>query len=328
MQRVEGEIKQKAHELLKSGVVSSVLAWKKGDLVYDAAPAFFKSPNALEDMVYNGFCCSNLSKYLIEKDSENEKVLVFLKPCDTYSLNQLLSNHRVIKDKIYAVGIGCDGKIDIEKLRAKGVKGILEIEEDGESLKIQTLYGDETCVRRDILLEKCLNCKGKDHMVYDELIGSELSEETALGDKFSQVDELEKMSSDDRFEFWRCELSKCIRCNACRNVCPSCTCRKCVFDNPHSGVNAKVNVTDFEENMFHIIRAFHVAGRCSDCGECTRVCPQGIPLQLLNRKFIKDINNFYGDFQAGETVESRSPLFDYNFEDIEPNVISKGRGIN
>ncbi|URW87892.1 4Fe-4S dicluster domain-containing protein [Blautia wexlerae] len=29
--------------------------------------------------------------------------------------------------------------------------------------------------------------------------------------------------------------------------------------------------------MFHIIRAFHVAGRCTDCGECDRVCPQGIP---------------------------------------------------
>ena len=59
--------------------------------------------------------------------------------------------------------------------------------------------------------------------------------------------------------------------------------------------------------MFHIIRAFHVAGRCTDCGECSRVCPQHIPLHLLNRKFIKDINEFYGDYQAGEEVEQPRP---------------------
>ena len=66
-----------------------------------------------------------------------------------------------------------------------------------------------------------------------------------------------------RFAFWRSELSKCIRCNACRNVCPACSCVKCVFDNDASGVASKANTDTFEENMFHIIRAFHVAGRLS-----------------------------------------------------------------
>ena len=74
--------------------------------------------------------------------------------------------------------------------------------------------------------------------------------------------------------------------------------------------------------MFHIIRAFHVAGRCTDCGECTRVCPQGIPLHLLNRKFIKDINTLYGEYQAGETADQRGPLTDYTQQDVEPTFIS------
>ena len=73
--------------------------------------------------------------------------------------------------------------------------------------------------------------------------------------------------------------------------------------------------------MFHIIRAFHVAGRCTDCGECSRVCPQNIPLHLLNRKFIKDINEFYGEFQAGEDTETRAPLNIFNTEDVEPSVV-------
>ena len=75
----------------------------------------------------------------------------------------------------------------------------------------------------------------------------------------------------------------------------ACSCEKCVFDNPTSGVQNKAIADSFEEKMFHIIRAFHVAARCTDCSECSRVCPQKIPLHLLNRKFIHDIDRFYGE---------------------------------
>jgi ferredoxin len=78
--------------------------------------------------------------------------------------------------------------------------------------------------------------------------------------------------------------------------------------------------------MFHIIRAFHVAGRCTDCGECSRVCPQNIPLHLLNRKFIKDINELYGDFQAGDDTETRAPLTNFRMDDCEPNVVYERGG--
>ena len=90
-------------------------------------------------------------------------------------------------------------------------------------------------------------------------------------------------------------------------------------------MTSKANADSFEENMFHIVRAFHVAGRCSDCGECSRVCPQNIPLHLLNRKFISDINEFYGEFQAGADIEKKPPLMDYKFGDVEPSVV-KTRG--
>ena len=145
-------------------------------------------------------------------------------------------------------------------------------------------------------------------------------------DRFSKVRELEQMTAAERFKFWQNELSKCIRCNACRNVCPACSCVKCVFDNPQSGVAAKANDVSFEEQLFHIIRAFHVSGRCTDCGECSRVCPQRIPLHLLNRKFIKDINEFYGEFQAGEIAEGKTPLTEYTTEDLEPGNAVRGEG--
>ena len=131
------------------------------------------------------------------------------------------------------------------------------------------------------------------------------------------------MSPEEKFAFFQAELSKCIRCNACRNVCPACSCRKCVFDSTKFDSAQKANATSFEEKMFHIIRAFHVAGRCTDCGECSRVCPQGIPLHLFNRKFIKDINELYGDFQAGADIDTKGPLTNFRLDDCEPSIVGK-----
>ena len=171
------------------------------------------------------------------------------------------------------------------------------------------------------MLERCHVCKGKDHMVYDELIGE--SKETKDGERFDEVARIEAMSPEEKFAFFQSELSKCIRCNACRNACPACSCRKCVFDSNKFDSSQKANVDTFEEKMFHIIRAFHVAGRCTDCGECSRVCPQGIPLHLFNRKFIKDIDELYGEYQAGEDTDSKAPLTNYTFGDAEPSIVGK-----
>ena len=160
-------------------------------------------------------------------------------------------------------------------------------------------------------------------MVYDELASNADEEKPARDGRFSVVEKIEAMDPKERFAFWQNELSRCIRCNACRNVCPACSCIKCVFDNDRYDTAQKANSDTFEEQMFHIIRAFHVAGRCTDCGECSRVCPEHIPLHLLNRKFIKDINEFYGEYQAGEDADSPAPLTSFTTEDVEPSIVQE-----
>lgn len=327
MQKITRDILiEKALSLLSSGEVSCVLGWKKGEFDYDITPAIFTDAKDIEDnFVWNDFCGANFSKYLLKTTRKAEgKVLVFLKPCDTYSFNQLLTEHRFDREKVYAVGIPCEGMADINKIKAICGDGIASIE-CGEKLKVSSLYADKAteidpC---EVLAERCVNCKSKKHVAYDELIGED--GDVSESNRFDEVARLESMSADERFAFWQNELSRCIRCNACRDVCPACTCEKCVFDNPQSGVENKAAANSFEEKMFHIIRAFHVAGRCTDCGECSRVCPQHIPLHLLNRKFIKDIDSFYGEYQAGAEVGSRAPLVDYTIGDIEPGEIFEGR---
>lgn len=320
------EIVNRAKELLADGTVNRVLGWKAGDLPYNPEPAYFEKEEDLEEFVYNGFCGANLSKYMIEASKLPGKTLVFLKPCDTYSFQQLMKEHRVDREKAYIIGVGCKGKLDIEKIRKMGIKGIKSIaganlEDEAEILTIETLYGEKEVPYKDAMLERCHVCKGKDHMIFDEIIGE--SKETKDGNRFAEVERIEAMSPEEKFAFFQKELSKCIRCNACRNVCPACSCRKCVFDSNKFDSAQKANVDSFEEKMFHIIRAFHVAGRCTDCGECSRVCPQGIPLHLFNRKFIKDIDELYGEYQAGADLEERGPLTSYQLDDAEPGIVAE-----
>ena len=313
--RLTAELIKKGSTLLQNGVVQAVVGWRKGLFDYDITPSQFTSVEDLEkNFVYDENCGANLSKYLVKITREIEikksttrmnntmakqrnpeavdapipegRVLVFLKPCDTYSFTELLKENRITRDDVYVVGVPCDGMKDPETGK---------------------------------LAERCDTCKSKKHITYDELIGEE--GDILDSKRFDQVAQLEAMTADERHEFWRNEFSRCIRCNACRDVCPACTCEKCVFDNNNIYTSQKVAQTSFEESLYHIIRAWHVAGRCTDCGECSRVCPEHIPLHLINRKFIKDINEIYGPYIAGSDMETKPPMLTYTTEDAEPSVV-------
>lgn len=321
------QLLDRALSLLADGTVSHVLGWAKGEFDYDVTPKVFSDAESLQNhFVWNDFCGANLSKYLLTKTRTLQgKILVFLKPCDTYSFNQLLTEHRFDRERVYVIGVPCAGMADIAKIKAACGDGIVSVD-CGEQLTVTTLYEDAPIAvdPATMLAERCENCKSKKHVAYDELLGEE--GDVIDSARFDEVARIEAMPPDERFAFWQNELSRCIRCNACRDACPACTCEKCVFDNPKSGVENKAPANEFEEKLFHIIRAYHVAGRCTDCGECSRVCPQNIPLHLLNRKFIKEMNECYGEYQAGAEVGTKAPLVDYTLDDMEADEVLARRG--
>ncbi len=125
---------------------------------------------------------------MIEASKLEGKTLVCLKPCDTYSFNQLIKEHRVDREKAYIIGVGCKGKLDIERIRKQGIKvsesiSGAEITDEAETLTIQTIYGEKTCAYKDAMLERCHVCKGKEHKIYDELIGE--SKDAKDADRFA-----------------------------------------------------------------------------------------------------------------------------------------------
>ena len=98
---MQKQIIAKAKELLQNGTVDRVLGWKIGEFKYDLTPGVFTSPEEVDsDFVYNTFSCANLSKYLVGQTRKDAgKIAIFVKPCDSYSLQQLIKEHRVDRER-------------------------------------------------------------------------------------------------------------------------------------------------------------------------------------------------------------------------------------
>ena len=146
--------------------------------------------------------------------------------------------------------------------------------------------------------------------------GEEVEKATAV-ERFAEVAAVESMPQPERAKYFESIYAKCIRCYACRDVCPCCTCRECFVDARRENWVGKQN--NVAENRFYgLTRVMHIADRCIECGECERVCPMDLPLMKLNRKVIQDLNALFGEYEAGLAVdEPKEKLITYDLGDQE-----------
>jgi ferredoxin len=159
---------------------------------------------------------------------------------------------------------------------------------------------------------------GRNASDFSQLIASRKS--TGLSPELQQeADKLELMNAADRFDYWNRQFSKCIKCYACRQVCPMCYCRRCIVDvNQPQWVNTSSHTLgNFEWN---IVRAFHLAGRCVACGGCDRACPVNIPLRLINHRMSKEALDAFDHF-AGESADQKPVLATFRQDDPETFIL-------
>ncbi|HUL38211.1 MAG TPA: 4Fe-4S binding protein [Thermodesulfobacteriota bacterium] len=132
-------------------------------------------------------------------------------------------------------------------------------------------------------------------------------EESALAkpvDDHSDIDEIEKLPEEERFQYWMQQFGKCIKCYGCRNICPACFCPTCTLEDSKL---IKPGGMPPEIPIFHLHKAYHMADRCVDCGLCEEVCPMGIPVRKLYRKVRKSVKDLFG-YVPGEKEEEKGPL--------------------
>jgi len=130
-----------------------------------------------------------------------------------------------------------------------------------------------------------------------------------------RLEDLAAMTPEERAAFWSAEFARCTRCYACRAACPACYCERCIVEkNQPQWISTAAR--SHGNYAWNIIRAFHLAGRCTECGACGAACPQGIPLGLLNVSVAMDVEHAFGT-RAGYDLEANPVIGSWTAEDPE-----------
>ena len=311
--KLQDEIKK----ILDRNNVKHVICYSKGTYGFQTTPYFVSKKDDIEKIIFSPLCVNNLSLYVKFEDGI-EKIGIVVKGCDSRSLVQMIQEKRIPREKLIIIGIPCTGVIDPKKLRQKIPEELENIDVVEKNDKfIFTRNGKKQKIpKKELVFDKCLVCEYPTPIIYDILVGEKVK---PIGkDDYKPVKDFEKKSLDDKWKFWEEQFSQCIRCYACRNVCPACYCKECMAEqlNPQ-WLCRSVNLS--ENTVWNVMRAFHLAGRCTDCGECERVCPMNIPLMLLNKKVEKDIRELF-DYLAGVDIDEKPLLAMFKPDDPEEDI--------
>lgn len=313
--KLSEKIIEKAKEAFRG--LDVVVGYTEGSHPLKVSPCLIDREEDLESMVFNKLCINNLATYAWRLAKKTKgKIGMVLKPCDAKAIVQLVSEGLILRDKFKLIVPGCSGIIDYNKVMARlGGKKVASAELTGDEIIVETAGGKLTLKIRDFYADKCYWCNIADNPpAYDEYIENPASLDVEKRDKYADIKDLEKMSLSDIYSYWQEEFSRCIRCYACRNVCPMEVCQDaCIvhLDFP----DWQSQKAEPEENkFFQLIRVMHLAGRCTECGECERVCPQNIGIFKLMKKMSAEIERLFG-FTPGMDSQAKPPLLTYKTEE-------------
>jgi len=312
MQSYTEKIREAAKRLLSEKSVDCVIGFRKGTVPFMNEPFLARTPEQAEQFVWDGNCGINLTNYLPKITG---RVAITAKGCDSRNIVVHILENQIKREQLHIIGIPCRGMTDKRRIMTElNGREALQAEENGDKVKVSGRDFEMTFEREKYLQENCAICTHRNPVIFDELVGDKVQEQEV--DRYADIREIEAMLPEEKRKHFDELVEPCIRCYACRNVCPVCYCPTCFVDEARpQWVGKTTDPTD--TRTFHFLRAFHVAGRCTDCGSCERACPVGIKVRQFTKKLEKEVKELYG-YEAGIIEDQRPPLDTYRPDDPEP----------
>jgi formate dehydrogenase subunit beta len=303
------KIRELAAKLLEEGEVDKVIGFAQGTIPMATSPIAIQSKEDVEKLVFNSTCGLNLANYI---SKQKGKTAIVAKGCDSRNIVTHIVENQIQRDQVYIIGVPCHGMVDKSKIAALFEDEITSFTEEKDTLTVASLSTTQTLKKQDYLRENCSLCTHRNPVLHD-VLAAELVDEQVLENLFPDVDRIEALDTDAKWQHFKDLTKNCIRCYACRNACPICYCPTCFVDEAGpQWVGKGQNKTDVD--TFHFLRAFHCAGRCTDCGACAEACPVGINVRDFTRKLNKDALELFG-WEAGLDTTKRPPLDAYSPQD-------------
>ncbi len=333
MNKIGEHIRQRAAELLESREIDAFIGFRQGSLPMTTQHYVARSAAEAQNLVWNSFCVLNPTNILpsLLKSFEPPrrpgdplpddlpKVGIAVTGCWSRNLAIQFQENQASRKRVIAIGLPCTGMSDRRQILAQTGEMVTEVSETAEDLYF-TGGTVASLKRTEILRPNCASCVHPQPVarIMTEVIEGDCINNDAAG-RFAEVEEIEAKDSDGRWDWFSSEFSACIRCYSCRNACPLCYCPTCFVDDAKpQWVGKGLNSSD--TSIFHILRAYHCAGRCTDCGSCEAACPMGLRLRLLTKKLDKDVVDMF-DSEAGVEPFKPLPLSTYSQADPQPFIV-------